>query len=84
MTTTPATHGVEDVAAMLGKSPDWVKRRCATGEFPHLRVGRSIRFTAAHLDQILGLLEQQPGHDFAGVGLARRSRVHHRRRLRST
>lgn len=37
------TLSVDDVAAIVDRSPDWIKRRAP--KFEHLRVGRSIRFT---------------------------------------
>jgi excisionase family DNA binding protein len=44
---------VDDVAALLQISPDNVKRRASAGEFPHVRIGRVIRFKAEHIEQIV-------------------------------
>lgn len=33
------------MATLLGCSLDEVRRRCRTGEFPHVRIGRKYRFT---------------------------------------
>jgi hypothetical protein len=44
--TTLATFSLEDVCEALGKSADWTTRRIAERKAPHLRVGRTIRFTA--------------------------------------
>lgn len=78
---TPHTYDVADVAQMLGKSPEWVADRARRREFPHLRVGNSIRFTDTHVAQILTLLEQPAGTPQPGpLGLTPRSRIHKQRR----
>ena len=80
------THTVADLAALLGKSEDWVARKVQRREFPHLRVGQSIRFTDAHVDQILASLEQPVviPEQAPPSGLSARSRTYRRRRLRTT
>lgn len=50
--TGPAYLTLDDLAARFGVSREWVRRRCRTGEFPHLRIGSAIRFTEAHVAQI--------------------------------
>lgn len=47
-TTDPAAvYTTNDVAAILGRSPEWVTERANTGAIPSQKVGRSRRFTAA-------------------------------------
>ncbi|CCH77750.1 putative DNA binding domain, excisionase family [Nostocoides japonicum T1-X7] len=53
-------HTPDAVAGMLGKSRGYVMERAAKGEWPHLRIGRTVRFTDEHVSQILHLLEQTP------------------------
>jgi hypothetical protein len=46
---------------MFAKASDWwLCQGCREGKYPHLRVGRQIRFTNAHIAQITALLEHQP------------------------
>ena len=40
---------VEDAAAFLGKSKDWVYRHTADGTLPHRKVGQSLRFIPEEL-----------------------------------
>ncbi len=45
-------HGPDDLAQRLDVPREWVMRRVRTGEFPHLRLGRYVRFTDEHVRQI--------------------------------
>ena len=73
---TPMTYTTDDVARMLGKSRDWVRDAANTRKFPHLRIGKSIRFSEAHLQQIIALLEQAPAEHATPIGqLTSRSRA---------
>jgi hypothetical protein len=47
----------EDLSALLGRSADWWARKARRKEVPHLRIGSSIRFTAAHFAQIVAANE---------------------------
>lgn len=47
-----ATHPADEVAERYGHSKDYVLRLAREGKWPHLRVGRSVRFTDAHLAAI--------------------------------
>lgn len=46
-----------DLAAHLGKSLGFVQAQCRSKAWPHLRVGKSYRFTDAHVNAIASLLE---------------------------
>lgn len=46
-----------DLADRYGKSLYFVQQRSREQAWPHLRVGKSIRFTQAHVDAIDALLE---------------------------
>lgn len=41
-----------ELAARLRMHVKWVQAQCRTGRLVHLRVGREIRFTPAHVEQI--------------------------------
>lgn len=46
-----------DIADRYGKSLWYVQTQCRAKTWPHLRVGKSLRFTPAHVDFIDALLE---------------------------
>jgi len=53
-----ATHLTDrDLADRYGKSLWFVQSQCRTKAWPHLRVGKAIRFTEAHVEAIDALLE---------------------------
>lgn len=41
---------VEDVAPLLKVRPEWVYAAVRRGDFPHVKVGRYIRFTREQVD----------------------------------
>jgi hypothetical protein len=75
----PATHSLADVATTLGKSRWWLAGQVREGKVPHLRVGRTVRFTDAHVAKILAEFEQTPAAHQVLAGLTRRSAAHRRR-----
>jgi excisionase family DNA binding protein len=46
-----------DVAEQFGISKEQVQRRCAAGQWPHMRVGKAYRFKAEHVAAIEALCE---------------------------
>lgn len=42
-----------EAAARLHVSPSWLKRRAAAGTVPHVRLGRSVRFSEADISAII-------------------------------
>jgi len=46
-----------ELAARYGKSLYFVQEQCRVKAWPHLKVGKSIRFRQAHVDFIDALLE---------------------------
>lgn len=56
----PRLYRPEEIAETLGCSAWWVKDRARRRLIPHTRVGRSYRFTAGHLAEIVRLNEQRP------------------------
>ncbi|MER8096495.1 helix-turn-helix domain-containing protein [Streptomyces goshikiensis] len=53
----PRLFRPEEIADALGCSAWWVKDRASRGRIPFTRVGRSYRFTAEHLAEIIRLHE---------------------------
>lgn len=41
----------QELAEMLGVSPNWVYRAAHRGEIPHLQLGRHIRFVRASISE---------------------------------
>ena len=55
-----------DLATLIGKGRAFVQDRCRSQEWPHIRVGKSYRFTPEHVAQITALLTVQPQQTPAG------------------
>lgn len=68
------THTVIDVATRYGHSRDYVLRKARDGQWPHLRVGRSVVFTDAHLIQIDQMHEVKASAATASVSWGRKTR----------
>lgn len=68
---------VNDVAAMLSKTPEWVAATARTGTLPSRKIGRSRRFTQADVDLYL---ERVRTGAQAGVSSARSIAARNRRR----
>lgn len=56
----PKPRDYAAAADWLGKSESWLRHQVAAGEVPYTKVGRDVRFTEEHLDQILAAGEHQP------------------------
>lgn len=56
-----------EVAQALGASEYWVAQQVRRRRFPHLRVGRKVRFTVDHLERIRELLEVSTADFDAGA-----------------
>jgi hypothetical protein len=81
------TYSVEEVAAMFGGGPGWwLRNGVREGRFPHLKIGRSTRFTDDHVKAITAELEhkprpqEKPSADVAVFGATARSAKLHRNR----
>lgn len=88
--TPPVFYTVRQVADMLQlKSTNKIERAVAAEEVPHVRWGRTIRFTDAHVRDIARMFEQkaaaknagpsrrQSDVDLTGVPVSARSRRRH-------
>jgi hypothetical protein len=88
------TYSVDEVVEMFGgRSDSWLREGVRQRKFPHLRVGRSPRFTDEHVAAIKQALEvpvaespaEQPtdGVDLSVFGATNRSIARHRNRRAS-
>ena len=59
--TEPVTlYSPQQLADMLGVGLDWVRRRTQNRSLPHVRVGRKVWFTEAHVWTIVRQLTVEP------------------------
>jgi excisionase family DNA binding protein len=57
---TAPTFDYEGAAQQLGQSKSWLQKQVAANAVPHRRLGRSVRFTAADLQEILQMSYRPP------------------------
>lgn len=53
METTPEVYTIVEAARLLRVPEGWLRKKVTAGRVPHTRLGKHVRFTAAHLTQIL-------------------------------
>ena len=70
----PRLLTIAEAAVVLNVPENWLRKKVTAGEVPHTRLGRHVRFTDAHLDQIIDNGEQQPVRVVTSTGLSRRAR----------
>lgn len=58
---------VAELAEHLGISESWIRHRCAARAIPFTKVARQIRFTQAHVEQIVAAGEQPVVRSVAAV-----------------
>jgi len=63
-----------EVADQFGISKEQVQRRCAAGQWPHMRVGKAYRFKAEHVAAIEALCEVKPRETTADETWGRKRR----------
>jgi hypothetical protein len=49
-----------DVAETFGRSPEWVQDQCRAKRWPHVKVGKSYRFTPEQVAEIVRLSTVEP------------------------
>jgi excisionase family DNA binding protein len=49
---------IEEAARVLNVPENWLRKKVSAHEVPHTRLGKHVRFTRAHLDQIVSAGEQ--------------------------
>jgi excisionase family DNA binding protein len=50
----------KEAAEVLNVGYDWLKKRVATRQVPHTKIGRYVRFSPEHIQQIILAGEQSP------------------------
>lgn len=74
------TYSLDDVAPIIGKSAYWLASQARRQVIPHLRIGREVRFTEAHVKEIIDAAEIRPQASPSALsGLTPRSAAHSRR-----
>jgi excisionase family DNA binding protein len=53
METTPQVFTIVEAAQLLRVPEGWLRKKVTAGLVPHARLGKHVRFTSAHLAQIL-------------------------------
>jgi excisionase family DNA binding protein len=53
-----ALLSIEDAARVLNVPVHWLRKKVTAREVPHTRLGKHVRFTRAHLDEIVAAGEQ--------------------------
>lgn len=84
------TYSTRDIADMFNKdSAWWLEEGVRQGKFPCLRIGRQVRFTDKHVEEIAEILEIRPSAPASAVtavpelaitGVTQRSQARHRTR----
>lgn len=54
-----ALRTIPEAAEWLGVHESWLRRAVSARAVPHTRLGKHVRFSQAHLDQIVAAGEQQ-------------------------
>lgn len=71
----PRLLTIADAAALLNVPENWLRKKVAAHAVPCTRLGKHVRFTSAHLDQIIESGEQRPMAVVTrGQGLSSRAR----------
>jgi hypothetical protein len=60
MTADDESYDAGEAGEKLGRSADWMKKQARAGKIPFTRVGQSMRWTPAHIREILRGGEQRP------------------------
>lgn len=74
MDDTTLTMSVAEAAKRLGVTPDWLRRRAASGIVPSRKMGVYRRFTEQDLLDYLEAVRQIPASTAAGTPLSRARR----------
>lgn len=49
-----------EVAETFGRSAEWVQQQCRSKKWPHVKVGKTYRFTVEQAEEIIRLLTVVP------------------------
>ena len=53
-------YSIDEAAEVLNVPRTWLRDKVTAGAVPHTRLGRHVRFTDAHLAQIVAAGERRP------------------------
>jgi excisionase family DNA binding protein len=70
----PAVYTAEEAALILRVKKSWLERQAAARKIPFTMLGRSYRFTPAHLAAIVRMHEQAPAASDSNGDMDTRSR----------
>ena len=56
----PRWRSIGEAATVLNVPENWLRKKVSARAVPFTRIGRHVRFTAAHLEQIIRAGEQAP------------------------
>jgi excisionase family DNA binding protein len=70
---TPIVYTAEEAALILRVKKSWLERQAAARKIPFTMLGRSYRFTSAHLAAIVRMHEQTPTASASNDGMDTRS-----------
>jgi excisionase family DNA binding protein len=65
---------IEQAAAILNVPENWLRKKVSAREVPHTRLGKHVRFSDEHLDQIVADGEQPVFGAISPYGVSRRAR----------
>jgi excisionase family DNA binding protein len=65
---------IEQAAGILNVPENWLRKKVSAHEVPHTRLGKHVRFTDEHLDQIIESGEQCAVASVSPSGVSRRAR----------
>jgi len=56
----PVSFDAKKAGEMIGQSENWMKTQARAGKIPYTQVGRKMRWTPQHLNEILRAREKWP------------------------
>jgi excisionase family DNA binding protein len=56
----PRLYTCVELASLLGVGEDWIRRRVQDRSIPHVRLGRRVCFTVAHVEMIIAAATVEP------------------------
>ena len=65
---------IVEAAVLLNVPESWLRKKVSARAVPFALLGRHVRFTAAHLEEIVAAGEQRPRAAVPDQGLSRRAR----------
>src|SRR4051794_32264942 len=70
----PRLLTIAEAAAVLNVPENWLRKKVTARAVPFTLIGRHVRFTDEHLDQIIEAGEQRPLEVVSNLGPSRRAR----------